>query len=154
MSNIFVASYLSNICIIWSNLIPFVYRVHKHGMVTSLGLVLCSWNSWIVCTIIGNNQLKHCTIPHICHFFYRQDFWKPNFTPKKTTKGTKNTKNVSEKSQIYAFFSLNLEKFTPDRKFLHSHRLWCLWQIWGMASCIISELIKYFWQYAKTVWQN
>ena len=25
------------------------------------------------------------------------------------------------KSQIYAFFSLNLEKFTSDRKFLHRH---------------------------------
>ena len=26
------------------------------------------------------------------------------------------------------------EKFTPDRKNLHRHRLWCLWQIWGVAS--------------------
>jgi len=61
LTNICVASHLGNICIIWSNSIHFIYRVHKHGMVTSLGLVLCSWNSWIVCTIIGNNQLKHCT---------------------------------------------------------------------------------------------
>ena len=36
------------------------------------------------------------------------------------------------KSQIYALFSLNLEKFTPDRIFLHWHRLWCPWQIWCM----------------------
>ena len=35
--------------------------------------------------------------------------------------------------EIYAFFSLILEKFTPDRKFLHRHRLWCLWQICGMV---------------------
>ena len=41
------------------------------------------------------------------------------------TRGTKNTKNVSEKVK-YMHFSLNLEKFTPDRKFLHKHRLWCL----------------------------
>ena len=34
----------------------------------------------------------------------------------KTTKGTKNTKNVSEKVK-YMHFSLNLEKFTPDRIF-------------------------------------
>ena len=25
------------------------------------------------------------------------------------------------------------ENFTLDRKFLHRHRLWCLWQIWGMV---------------------
>ena len=24
------------------------------------------------------------------------------------------------------------ENFTPDRKNLHRHRLWCLWQIWSM----------------------
>ena len=28
----------------------------------------------------------------------------------------------------------NLEKITPDGNFLHRHRLWCLWQIWGMRS--------------------
>ena len=61
-------------------------------------------------------------IPHICHFFYTDRiFENPNFTPKKTTKGTKNTKNVSEKVKYMHFFSLNLEKFTPDRKFLHRH---------------------------------
>ena len=31
------------------------------------------------------------------------------------------------------FFAFNLEKFTPDRIYLHRHRLWCLWQIWGMS---------------------
>ena len=30
------------------------------------------------------------------------------------------------------FFAFNLEKFTPNRLFFHRHRLWCLWQIWGM----------------------
>ena len=29
----------------------------------------------------------------------------------------------------------NLEKITPGRKNLHRHRLWCLWQIWGMHNC-------------------
>ena len=30
------------------------------------------------------------------------------------------------------FFTFNLEKITLGRKNLHRHRLWCLWQIWGM----------------------
>ena len=31
------------------------------------------------------------------------------------------------KTKFYTkIFSLNLEKFTPERKFLHRHRLWCL----------------------------
>ena len=30
------------------------------------------------------------------------------------------------------FFTFNLEKITLGRKFLHRHRLWCLWQISGM----------------------
>ena len=47
-------------------------------------------------------------------------FSKTKFYTQKTTKGTKNIKNVSEKLE-YMLFSLNLEKFTPDRKFLHRH---------------------------------
>ena len=31
------------------------------------------------------------------------------------------------------FFAFNLENFTPDRIFLHGHRPWCPWQLWGMA---------------------
>ena len=34
---------------------------------------------------------------YLSFLLHRQDFRKPNFTPKKTTKITKNTKNVSEK---------------------------------------------------------
>ena len=61
------------------------------------------------------------------------DFRKPNFTPKKTTKDTKNTKNVSEKVKCMQFFSLNLEKFTPDRKFLHRHVCGVCdkYEVWG-----------------------
>ena len=40
-------------------------------------------------------------MPFLLH---RQDFRKPNFTPKKTTKITKNTKNVSEKVIYMHFF--------------------------------------------------
>ena len=34
------------------------------------------------------------------------------------------------------FFAFNLEKITPGRKNLHRHRLWCLWQIWGMFAIL------------------
>ena len=72
------------------------------------------------------------SILHICHFFYTDRILENQILhPKKRLKAPKTLKK-SLKSQIYAFFSLNLEKFTPDRKFLHRHRLWCLWQIWGM----------------------
>ena len=76
---------------------------------------------------IDDNCLTTKTVGMMTHTSYLpfllhcQDFWKPNFTPKKTTNGTKNTKNVSEKVKYMHFFSLNLEKFTPDRKFLHRH---------------------------------
>ena len=47
-------------------------------------------------------------IPHICHFFYtNRIFENQNFTPKKTTKGTKNAKNVSEKVKYMHFFHSN-----------------------------------------------
>ena len=60
--------------------------------------------------------------------FTQTGLLKSKFYTQKTTNGTKNTKNDSEKSNI-CISSLNLEKFTPDRIFLHRHRLWCLWQI-------------------------
>ena len=41
---------------------------------------------------------------YLSFLLHRQDFRKPNFTPKKTTKGTKNTKNVSEKVKCMHFF--------------------------------------------------
>ena len=41
---------------------------------------------------------------YLSFLLHRQDFRKPNFTPKKTTKGTKNTKNVSEKVIYMHFF--------------------------------------------------
>merc|ERR1711978_648858 len=41
---------------------------------------------------------------YLSFLLHRQDFRKPNFTPKKTTIGTKNTKNVSEKVKYMHFF--------------------------------------------------
>ena len=67
-----------------------------------------------------NSDLEWCNfgIPHICHFFYTGRIFENQILhQKKTTKGTKNTKNVSEKVKYLHFFSLNLEKFTPDRNF-------------------------------------
>ena len=41
---------------------------------------------------------------NLSFLLHGQDFWKPNFTPKKTTKDTKNTKNFSEKVKCMQFF--------------------------------------------------
>ena len=41
---------------------------------------------------------------YLSFFLHKQDFRKPNFTPQKTTKDTKNTKNVSEKVKCMQFF--------------------------------------------------
>ena len=40
---------------------------------------------------------------------------------------------------MYAVFSSNLVKFTPDRNFLHGHRPWCPWQIWGMFTSLLQK---------------
>ena len=55
---------------------------------------------------------------YLSFLLHRQDSQKPNFTPKKTTKVTKNTKNVSEKV-IYMHFFTHSGKIY--RKFLHRH---------------------------------
>ena len=45
-------------------------------------------------------------IPHICHFFYTDRIFENQILhPKKMTKGTKNTKNVSEKVKYMHFFT-------------------------------------------------
>ena len=76
-------------------------------------------------------------IPHICHFFYTgRNFEYKYFTPanyKKTHPKIITNSRLAPKSVNDAIFAFNLENFTPDRIFLHRHRLWCLWQIWGMA---------------------
>ena len=41
---------------------------------------------------------------YLSFLLHRQDFRKPNFTPKKNLKGTKNTKNVSKKVKYMHFF--------------------------------------------------
>ena len=48
--------------------------------------------------------LTHVHTLYLSFLLHRQDFRKPNFTPKKTTKITKNTKNVSEKVIYMHFF--------------------------------------------------
>ena len=47
-----------------------------------------------------------CCIPHIFHFFYTDRIFENQILhPKKTTKGTKNTKDVSEKVKYMHFFN-------------------------------------------------
>ena len=68
---------------------------------------------------------KHC-IPHTCHFFYTGRIFENQILhPKKPLKAPKTLKMSLKKLNI-CIFSLNLEKFTPDRKFLQRHRLLCL----------------------------
>jgi len=49
---------------------------------------------------------------YLSFLLHGQDFRKPNFTPKKTTKGTKNTKNVSEKVKYMQFFTQSGKIYT------------------------------------------
>ena len=57
----------------------------------------CYCREWDVHLLLGHTL-------YLSFLLHRQDFWKPNFTPKKTTKITKNTKNVSEKVIYMHFF--------------------------------------------------
>ena len=82
------------------------------------------WHKWC---------LAHTS--YLSFLLHRQDFQKPNFTPtpKKTTKGTKNTKNVSEKIKYICIFFTQSGKIYTWQKIFTQTCLWCLWQIWGMA---------------------
>ena len=59
---------------------------------------------------------------------------------------------------MYAVFSLNLEKFTPDSRFLHRHRRWCQWQIWGMPGESLEKETRqdscdFLWQVCYGFWR-
>ena len=60
----------------------------------------------IVSVMAKSGQLYSTNVHtlYLSFLLHRQDFRKPNFTPKKTTKITKNTKNVSEKVIYMHFF--------------------------------------------------
>ena len=62
----------------------------RSGLRWELGLYTC-----LVFTVI---------IPHICHFFYTGRIFENQILHPKTTKGTQNTKNVSEKVKYMQFF--------------------------------------------------
>ena len=57
---------------------------------------------WIHCAY-GNVYMNTRHTSYLSFLLHWQDFRKPNSTPKKTTKGTKNTKNVSEKVKYMHF---------------------------------------------------
>ena len=80
---------------------------------------------------------------YLSFLLHRQDFRKPNFTPKKTTKGTKNTKNVSEKVKYMHFFTQSGKIYTWQKIFTQTC-LWCLWQIWGMGVRSIPDICHFF----------
>ena len=64
---------------------------------------------------------QNICIPLICHFFYIGRIFKTKFYTQKNDYRHQKHYKCLWKSQKYAFFSLNLEKFTPHRKFLHRH---------------------------------
>ena len=71
--------------------------------------------------LVGAHLLKDFSKPHICHFFYTGRILENQILhPKKQLKAPKTLKMSLKKSNI-CVFSLNLEKFTPDTKFLHRH---------------------------------
>merc|ERR1711955_96729 len=62
---------------------------------------------------------------YLSFLLHGQDFQKPNFTPKKKRLKSPKILEMSLKKSNICSFSLNLEKITPDRKFLPGPRLWC-----------------------------
>ena len=74
----------------------------------------------MVCVKIKNTHKLH-SVCQITHFVL-------NYTL--SVKAANSVNYYTVKCQFFAF---NLEKITPGRKNLHRHRLWCLWQIWGMG---------------------
>ena len=54
--------------------------------------------------LLNNEAIIQSHTSYLSFLLHRQDFRKPNFTPKKTTKDTKNTKNVSEKVKCMQSF--------------------------------------------------
>ena len=66
--------------------------------------------------------------------FTQAAFSNSKFYTQKLTKNTPKHSKMSMKSKIYAVFVFNLENFTPDRIFLHGHRPWCPWQLWGLVT--------------------
>ena len=66
--------------------------------------------------VVLSIQLSH--IPHICHFFYTGRIFENQILHrKKTTKGTKNTKNVSEKVKYMHFFTQSGKIYTWQKIF-------------------------------------
>ena len=66
--------------------------------------------------------MLHICTSYLSFLLHRQDFRKPNFTPKKTTKDTKNTKNVSDnvKCMQFFFFTQSGKIYTWQKNFTHA----------------------------------
>ena len=84
----------------------FVYYIMQiQGLETSIILT-----KEILTNLRINDPRSHTS--YLSFLLHRQDFRKPNFTPKKTTKGTKNNKNVSEKVKYMHFFTQSGKIYT------------------------------------------
>ena len=77
------------------------------------------------CLVYGDGILQ---IPQICHLFNTDKIFGFQILRPKTKNETPKIPIISTFCIFLAFY---LEKFPAGRKFLHRHRLWRLWQIWG-----------------------
>ena len=108
-------------------------RWRKHSERLSHGQVHI-WGMWLE---LLNDHLQYGVMhtSYLSFLLNRQDFRKPNFTPKKTTKGTKNTKNVSEKVIYMHFFhsfwkNLHLtENFYTDMSVVSVTNMRYVWRV-------------------------
>ena len=83
---------------------------------------------------LKSNSHKHWKhTSYLSFLLHRQDFRKPNFTPKKWLKAPKTLKMSLKKSNICIFFTQSGKIYTWQKIFTQTC-LWCLWQIWGMLS--------------------
>ena len=72
---------------------------------TQIYTICVSLNTYhIFCVKVAHKFTQYVHTFNLSFLLHGQDFRKPNFTPKKKTKDTKNTKNFSEKVKCMQFF--------------------------------------------------
>ena len=79
---------------------------------------------------------------YLSFHLHRQDFRKPNFTPKKTIKDTKNTKNVSEKVKCMQFFHSIWKNLHLTENFYTGTACGAgdKYEVWGGSEALVSKL--------------
>ena len=89
------------------------YEKAKKWLKTKYSVYLISWGQ--VC--FYQNLLTDTHTSYLSFLLHRQDFLKPNFTPKKTTKDTKTLKMTLKKSNVCSFFTQSGKNYTSQKIF-------------------------------------